>query len=782
MGFFKRIFKPVQKIVSKAVNAVSRVVNSVASEVVSWFIDIPDLPDFDNQQRGFLVNKQSNVANIPVVYGTRRIGGTVVFMQSGGSTNRYLYMAIVLCEGEVDSIGDVFIDDLISTNSKYSGKVSIAKYVGTDSQTADNMLVSNTSWTTNHRLRGLAYLRVRLQYDRDTFTSIPTITANVNGKKVYDPRDGTTSFSKNTALCLRDYLTNSRYGKGLASAQIDDTAFSDAADDCDTLVSEYSGQATDTPLFECNCILDTSQTLFNNVNILLRGMRGMLPYEEGKYRVLVEKDESSTFAFNTSNMIGGLGITSVGKDSRYNRVEARFINPSANWQPDSIIWPPSGSTDESTFLTEDANIILETSIDLPTVTNKYTARDIARIVCLASRESKLTVNIEATFDAIKCTVGDIVTITHPTPSWTNKEFRVLSVAIVNEGTIRLTLQEHVASIYPWDSGDEVEAVEDPTFPDPFTVAAPTSLTASAQASVANDGTVISSILASWTAADDDFVEQYEVQYRKGTDNFQSVLTPDIQFIVPNTIKDQNYDVKVRSINSFGVRSSFVEVTGITAIGDSTAPSAPTGLTAVGGLGNITLDWTNPSDSDLFVTQIWENSVDNSATATNIAVTGSDSFVRGGLAPDVTRYYWIKAVDTSGNISGFNDTGGTTATTDIPAIKDRLIGRIETVSSLTTGLGTADEGKIEFLTTDSTLYKWTGTAWTSTFNLEDETGKILAQQIDVATLSAITADIGTVTAGTIKSTDDKFKILLSDKRIEVYDASNNLRVQLGYFGT
>ena len=69
MGFFNDIVKGVQKIFTK---------------VISWLIPIPDVPDLSNfnqeEQKGILVNKQSNDANIPVVYGTRLLGGTRVFL------------------------------------------------------------------------------------------------------------------------------------------------------------------------------------------------------------------------------------------------------------------------------------------------------------------------------------------------------------------------------------------------------------------------------------------------------------------------------------------------------------------------------------------------------------------------------------------------------------------------------------------------------------------------------------------------------------------------------
>jgi hypothetical protein len=51
-----------------------------------------------------LINKQSNDANIPVIYGERLTGGTRVFMETSGTDNTYLYMSIVMAEGEINDI------------------------------------------------------------------------------------------------------------------------------------------------------------------------------------------------------------------------------------------------------------------------------------------------------------------------------------------------------------------------------------------------------------------------------------------------------------------------------------------------------------------------------------------------------------------------------------------------------------------------------------------------------------------------------------------------------
>ena len=90
------IIKPIQQIVQK---------------VVSWFIDIPEIPDTPEVEeiRGTLINKSSNNAQIPVIYGERLVGGTRVFLQTSGNDNTYLYGALVLCEGEINAITEIQI-------------------------------------------------------------------------------------------------------------------------------------------------------------------------------------------------------------------------------------------------------------------------------------------------------------------------------------------------------------------------------------------------------------------------------------------------------------------------------------------------------------------------------------------------------------------------------------------------------------------------------------------------------------------------------------------------
>src|SRR6056300_774358 len=98
------------------------VVKIIATVALAWVFrpKTPEITDFgtsefDDFEKGILINKQSNDANIPVVYGTRLLGGTRVFIESSGTDNNYLYVALVMSEGEINGISEIRIDDRVVT-------------------------------------------------------------------------------------------------------------------------------------------------------------------------------------------------------------------------------------------------------------------------------------------------------------------------------------------------------------------------------------------------------------------------------------------------------------------------------------------------------------------------------------------------------------------------------------------------------------------------------------------------------------------------------------------
>ena len=116
MGKFNP-FKAAKKLIKKAFDLVGKVVGSLVSAITSPFGMNIDVPDYDIGQdqsqaiQGVLLNKDSAISHIPIVYGERQVGGTRVFVSTNGSNNKYLYVAFVMSEGQIDSFQKLFIDD-----------------------------------------------------------------------------------------------------------------------------------------------------------------------------------------------------------------------------------------------------------------------------------------------------------------------------------------------------------------------------------------------------------------------------------------------------------------------------------------------------------------------------------------------------------------------------------------------------------------------------------------------------------------------------------------------
>ena len=264
-----------------------------------------DVPEMDsipnalgasaNENTGILIDKQGTLEEIPVVYGTRKISGIRVFVDTTGDNNRYLYIALILCEGEIEAIDEIFIDGVLSTDPMFGDRITIERYLGTDNQTSSTLLQESPNWTSDHKLSGIAYLACRFEWkkvetkddaEKNPFAGIPRIQAIVRGRKIADAQSAgsvnyaneTQRYSENPADHLLDYLRNARFGRGLANARIDFASFSQASQKFNQTVTYHLAGSTG-PMLTSNCVLNTGKTLMNNVKDLLKNMKN---YQEIK--------------------------------------------------------------------------------------------------------------------------------------------------------------------------------------------------------------------------------------------------------------------------------------------------------------------------------------------------------------------------------------------------------------------------------------------------------------------------------------------------------------------
>ena len=75
-------------------------------------------------------------------------------------------------------------------------------------------------------------------------------------------------------------------------------------------------------------------------------------------------------------------------------------------------------------------------------------------------------------------------------------------------------------------------------------------------------------------------------------------------------------------------------------------SAPSNLTATGGTGQVTLDWSSVSGASSY-TVFWGNSTGITSSSTAITNISTDNYTHSGLDHGVTNYYKVAAVDSAG---------------------------------------------------------------------------------------------------------------------------------------
>jgi hypothetical protein len=659
----------------------------VVSKALSWLMPQPEIPDFgetdfDSFEKGILLNKQSNDANIPVVYGERLLGGTRVFLETSGTDNEFLYMALILCEGEINSIEQIRVDDKVVTfdgafadntqrsvdssdGNFYKDSVSyitIEPHLGTDSQSASSLLSTLSSWGSNHKLSGLAYLALKFKWNQDVFSGIPKVQAKIKGKKVVtlasNLSESSATFSANPAFCLLDYLRNTRYGKGLATTDIDLQSFYDASQVAVTQVTPYSG-ASDINIFDCNAVLDTSKKIIENTRTLLRGCRGFLPYSSGKYKLVLETTGSASITLTEDDIFGGFSLASEDKNNKYNRVIVSFVNPDRNFQVDEVQFPPiddSGLTSadqHATMKTADGGFLLEGRFDFQTLTSPYQAEEMAEVILRRSREA-LKFNINAGGNAYDLAIGDIVNITHASVGFSAKAFRVNSMSFNEDFTVGLNLIEHQDAHYTWATKGQVASTPSTNLPDPFTIQPPASVTLTDEMIEYADGVVLTRLNIVIGSSPDSFVQYYQVEAKKTSeDNFKIISSgTELRHEFLNVIDGENYTVRAKAINALGVSSTFTSATH-TVVGATETPADVTDLSvSLVGSNQMELSWTPVADLDISWYEIRFQNVTSGATwneSTPIAKVVRRKSNALTINAQVGSYC-IKAVDKLGNSS------------------------------------------------------------------------------------------------------------------------------------
>lgn len=631
--------------------------------ITSWALNaLAPKPDFGSlTSSGILVNAKDATAPADFVYGEVRKGGVVTYYESTGEANKYLHQIIVLAAHEVNSIGDIYIHDTVVTldgsgfvtSDGWDSKIRIQKFDGSQTTApadllSESELTGDDALTSNFIGNGLAYLYVRYEYDQNVFASgIPLITAVVQGKKVYDPRTTNTAYSNNAALCIRDFLTASY---GLNDDAIDDVAFAAAANECDESVALDAGGTESR--YTINGIVRSDRAVGDVLGDMMAACAGTLFWGSGYWKLKAGAYSSPVKTLTLDDLRGPISLdTRITLRDNFNEVQGTFNDASQDWI--TVDYPKLTS---ATFLTEDGGAGNETALDLqlPYTTSAATAQRLAKLTLFRGRE-QMTVSAEFGMNAFDIEVGDIIALDNDRYGWTAKEFEVVGwrlAANQDAGDLRvaLTLRETSAAAFDWNAEESAIVANNTTLP-VFTAGNTVSnLSISGGGNTQGDGTFINSAIVSWDAVNNSYAERYEVQWRRTSDStYASTFTTDTSIELSPLVDGVEYTFRVRVITANGYRGSFSSGT-FTGGGDTAAPALPTGLSVVGILGGFEISWTNPADADFSHVEVYESADNVFANAVEIGRSSGNNFIRNNLSPATTKYYWVRAVDFSGNPS------------------------------------------------------------------------------------------------------------------------------------
>jgi hypothetical protein len=679
----------------------------VSAVVASALMPKPKVPKLGGGSG--LSNNIDAIADFEIVYGETRKGGIKTYLEVTDS-NKYMHMIITLAGHEVNSIGDIFLNDevvtLLSgyvTSGDWNSKVYVYKFTGSSSQdvrtTINGIFSAGTTgpnFPSGFRGRGIACLYVRMEYDADVFSGgIPLVTAKIQGKKVYDPRKDSTSsaydsslgvsthrtsdpttwqYSDEPALAIRDYLT-SDLGVGVKQGDIGDTAIATAISKC---VTTGVGSAENNAL-KIGGTLTTGATPLQNINQLLTTLNGTLFYSQGEWKLIAgafypsDASVSGVNAFSYDDILGDIAVaTRFSRRDTVNTVKGTFVDGGGRFIPTD--YPQQQIPD----LSEDNNEVSTLDLELPLTTSSAAAQRLAKQVLFVGREQ---ITVQATFKIEKAfgvQVGDTVELrldrygftedpvqTDPA-SQAGKKFRVNSWKMSGmDGSapqIDMTLQETSSTAYQWSvTADEYRAItsNNTTLGDTTAGLAITGLTTTLSSPLQTDGTVVSRVILSWNAVSSAQLRHYEVQWKPSSlSNYASTIAPNNAIEIEPLTAGTAYNFRVRAITVNENAGAYATINA-TAKNDTDAPDIPSAPTVTAGVKQLEISWKGYSFPSDFASMEVHHSTSSSGTYSLVGTSAGTSLVHGGLTQNTTHYYKLKAKDFSNNISAFSVVGNGT---------------------------------------------------------------------------------------------------------------------------
>lgn len=501
------------------------------------------------QTREHQITVQSASEPHRTIYGRAKVGGPLIYVHSEGSDNKFLHRVVAVASHEIDAWEKFYFNDDelvlpgLPSTVDYSSPTIGGRYMenglpvahiesrmGSTTQTA--MSIPGGQWTVDHRCLGRALMRVQTNYTANVYTEgLPNPSTLIRGKKLFDNRTGTTYWSQNPALVIRDYLLAVL---DVDSATIDQASFDAAANVCDEDVTidtaatadparwaaymtaaagitwhQIGGTTYGQKRYRINGVIPSDADPGDVLAHMVAACTGYLSYTGGQYRLVAGSYTAPSFTLTEKDLRGPVSVKPrPGRRDRYNEARGTFIGPLNKFAPTDFPVVKSAA-----FLAADGGESAPMDLDLPFTDDAVSAQRIASIQLQRSRQG--LVSVPCTLTALVLRPGDTVALTLPALGYNASPFRVESWEFTEDFGINLLLREEAAALYDW-APDLTIRDPSPTLslPSPWLVGTVASLTAQsgvAHALIQNDGTIVSRVLISWTTTTDAFNRFVEIE-------------------------------------------------------------------------------------------------------------------------------------------------------------------------------------------------------------------------------------------------------------------------------
>lgn len=415
---------------------------------------------------------------IPVLYGSAFFGG-IISDAVMSNNNQRMHYVLTLAEKTGTlysnsavtsySFGSIFYNDQTVTfnadgvtinyttdrsgnrDDSLNGLVKIYCYAGGSgsanqrfptgtSGTAVNAYSVVSGWTSAHAMNNLVFAVVEVNY-----------SAERNIKGIGDVKFQVTSSMNKPGDVIYDYATNNLYGANIANTEIDTTtitALNSYSANSVTYIDENSVSQTLTNRYQINGLVNTDNAVMKNVEELTSSAGSWLSYSlvTGKWSLIVNRAGTSVASFDDTNILGTVSVSGTGLQDLYNSVKTEFPNRDIRDGTDyvqlSIAAGDRNANEPNNTLNISYNFL-----------NEPVQAQLLGFIELKQSRIDLVITFQSDYTTLNLVPGDIIDVTNSILGFTNKLFRIITVAEVDSDQglqSEITALEYDSTVYNED--------------------------------------------------------------------------------------------------------------------------------------------------------------------------------------------------------------------------------------------------------------------------------------------------------------------------------------------